>query len=402
MTMITVETALERVLAGIDPLPAEVVALPQAAGRVLAADAAARVSHPPLAVASMDGWAVRAADVATVPAELAVVGQCAAGRPAAGTVGTGQAMRIFTGAPLPAGADAVVRQEDAAAAGEFVTIAVTVPPGRFIRPAGLDFAAGEVLLRAGTVMGPRHIALAAAMNLPWLAVRRRPLVAVLSTVDEIRMPGEPLARAQIPGANGPALAALVDAHGGVARQVGIAADTRDSLAALVQAAAGADLLVTSGGASVGDYDLVGDALEAAGMRLDFWRIAMKPGKPLMFGRLGGSPVLGLPGNPVSALTCALLFLVPMLRAFAGLPTATATATARLGAALPANGERRDHPRASLTRHADGSLVATPMVRQDSAMLAGFAAADALIIRPPHAAAAKEGDAVTVLPLAGAM
>jgi molybdopterin molybdotransferase len=398
--MITVEAALERVLAGIVPLPAETVALPQAAGRVLAADSAARVSHPPLAVASMDGWALRAADVATVPARLAIIGESVAGRPAAGTVGPGQAMRIFTGAPVPAGADAVVRQEDAARDCDHVAIAAAVPAGRFIRPAGMDFPAGKVLLRAGTAMGPRHIGLAAAMNLPWLAVRRRPLVAVLSTGDEIRMPGEPLAAAQIPGANGPALAALVEAHGGIARQIGIAADSRDSLAALVEAAAGADLLVTSGGASVGDYDLVGDVLTAAGMNLDFWKIAMKPGKPLMFGRMGRTPVLGLPGNPVSALTCALLFLVPMLRAFAGLPTAPATAAARLGADLPANGERRDHMRATLAHQADGSLVATPLGRQDSAMLSGFAAADCLIIRPEHTAAAKAGDVVTVLPLAG--
>ncbi len=393
--MISVETALVRVLEGLEPLPAEMVALSQAGGRVLARDAAALVSHPPLAVSAMDGYAVRADDVAAPPASLAIVGESQAGHPPTARVETGQAVRIFTGAPVPEGADAVVRQEDTHRDGSTVTVTVPVPAGKFIRPAGLDFAAGAVLLRAGTILGPRQIALAAAMNLPWLAVRRRPQVAVLSTGDEVRLPGEPLAPAQIPGANGPALAALIEAEGGCARQLGIAADSRESLATLIAAASGADLLVTSGGVSVGDYDLVGDVLAEAGMSQDFWKVAMKPGKPLMFGRLGKVPVLGLPGNPVSALTSALLFLVPMLRALAGRPTACPGATALLGVDLPANGDRRDHVRATL----EGG-VATPVGLPDSAMLSALAAADCLIIRPEHAPAAEAGDRVPILPLAG--
>ncbi|MDA8231724.1 MAG: molybdopterin molybdotransferase MoeA [Magnetospirillum sp.] len=398
--MIAVETALERVLAGLRPLAGESVALPQALGRVLAADLAARVSHPPLAVSSMDGWAVRAADVAAVPARLAVAGTSAAGHPFAGTVRTGQAVRIFTGAPLPDGADAVARQEDCRAEGGAVTVTVGIPPGKFVRPAGLDFAVGDVLLTAGTVMDPRRIGLAAAMNIPWLPVRRRPRVAVLSTGDEIRMPGEPLAPAQIPGSNGPALAALIEASGGLPMIVGIASDTAESLAGLIAAAEGADLLVISGGASVGDYDMVAPALAEAGMALDFWKVAMRPGKPLMCGRLRGTPVLGLPGNPVAALVCATLFLVPMLRTLAGLALYDGDTTAILGRDLPANDDRQDYLRSSLERRPDGTLVATPFAKQDSAVLSGLAAADALVVRPPHAPAAKAGESVTVLPLAG--
>jgi len=393
--MIPVETALERVLAGLAPLPAEVVALPQAVGRVLAADACARVAHPPVAVSAMDGWAVRAADL---PGTFAIIGESAAGHGFAGEVGAGQAVRISTGAPLPAGADAVAMQEDAERDGGRVTVTVAVPPGKHVRAAAQDFAVGAALLAAGTVLGPRQIGLAAAMNLAWLDVRRCPLVAILSTGDEIRMPGDTLAPGQIAGSNGPMLAALVEANGGEFRQLGIAGDDRAALAGLLAGARGADLLVISGGASVGDHDLVGAMLAEAGMVPGFWKVAMRPGKPLMHGHLGGMPVLGLPGNPVSAYVAATLFLVPMLRALLGLPAARSTAIARLGGDLAANDQRQAYLRATLAAEPDGVLRATAMERQDSAVLSGLAAADALIVRRPHAPEAKVGDMVEILPL----
>ena len=395
--MISVEVALERVLAGCRPTAPEMVPLPSALGRVLAEDVAARVAHPPLDVSAMDGYAVRAADVAQ-PARLAVIGQSAAGHPFAGTVAAGQAVRIFTGAPIPAGADAVVMQEDTVREGEAVQINAATAPGRHVRVRGLDFLPGQAGLAAGTVMGPRQIALAAAMNVPWLLVRRRPRVAVLSTGDEIAMPGEPMGAAQLASSNGPGLAALVTAMGGEAVQLGIARDSRDSLDAMVAAAAGCDLLVTSGGASVGDYDLVQDVLADHGMALDFWKIAMRPGKPLMFGALRNVPVLGLPGNPVSAMVCAYVFLVPMLRAMQGLAGGLPIQQAALTADLRANDARQEYMRARLDRDGEGRLLATPHTRQDSAVVSGLAAATGLVIRPPHAPAAKAGDTVAVIAL----
>ncbi|CAA7615173.1 gephyrin-like molybdotransferase Glp [Magnetospirillum sp. UT-4] len=397
--MIAVEVARARVLAGLKPLPAEQVALPDALGRVLAADIAARIDNPPVAVSAMDGYALRAADLAAAPATLTVTGESAAGRAATVAVGPGEAVRIFTGAPVPAGADTVVIQEDTSRDGDRVTVAATQAAGRHIRAAGADFATGQPLLTAGTLVGARHLGLAAAMNIPWLPVRRRPRVAVISTGDEIVMPGEPLAGTQIVSSNGPALCALIAGCGGQPVHLGIARDSRDSLSAMVAAAAGCDLLVTSGGASVGDYDLVRDVLSEQGLELDFWKIAMRPGKPLMFGRLKHVPVLGLPGNPVSAMVGAYLFLVPMLNALSGLAAETPLASAILGAAVGANDARQDHLRATLSRDAGGALVATPLAFQDSAALSGLAAAGCLIVRPPHAPPAKAGECVPVLPLA---
>lgn len=396
--MIAVELALQRVLAGVRPVAPEMVALPNALGRVLAEDVAARVAHPPMDVSAMDGYAVRAADIDKVPATLAIIGESAAGRPFVGGLQPGQAVRIFTGAAVPPGADTVVMQEDTRREGLQVTIDAPMPAGKHIRTAGLDFSPGQVMLKAGTLLGPRHIGLAAAMNVPWLSVRRRPRVAVLSTGDEIAMPGDALGRAQIVSSNGPALAAFVTAVGGEPIQLGVARDSRESLSAMVAAASGCDLLLTSGGASVGDYDIVQDVLSEHGLKLDFWKIAMRPGKPLMFGTLRHIPVLGLPGNPVAALVCAYVFLGPMLRAMLGLPTAMPTAAAVLGAAVRANDARQDHLRASLRRRPDGVLEATPHGLQDSAVISGLAAAQALIVRPPHAPEAKPGDPVTVIPL----
>lgn len=396
--MISVEVALERVLAGCRPTSPEMIALPAALGRVLAEDVAARVAHPPLDVSAMDGYAVRAADGSSPGSRLTVIGESAAGHPFADAVGPGQAVRIFTGAAIPSGADAVVMQEDTARDGAEVQINIAVAAGKHIRGRGLDFLPGQTGLAAGTVMGPRQIALAAAMNVPWLSVRRRPRVAVLSTGDEIAMPGEPMGPAQLASSNGPGLATLVTVLGGEAVQLGIAKDSRQSLSAMVAAATGCDLLVTSGGASVGDYDLVQDVLAEHGLKLDFWKIAMRPGKPLMFGALKTIPVLGLPGNPVSAMVCAYVFLAPMLRALQGLSGTLPTQPAILGAPVRANDARQEYMRAQLERNATGVLVATPHNRQDSAVVSGLAAANGLIIRSPHAAEAKAGAPVTVIPL----
>ena len=396
--MISVDVARGKVLEGVVPVGAETVSLAQALGRVLAEDVAARVSHPPVTVSAMDGWAVRAEDVAAVPATLAVIGQSAAGHPFAGRLGPGGAVRIFTGAALPAGADAGVMQEDSSRDGGHVTLTASSPKGKHVRSAGLDFAAADVLLPAGTLLGARAIGLAAAMNLPWLPVRRRPRVAVLSTGDEIAMPGEPLGEAHIVGSNGPALCAFAAALGAEPVHLGIARDSHRSLAAMVAAAKGCELLVITGGASVGDYDLVKDVLAEAGLTQEFYKLAMRPGKPLMFGHLHGTPVLGLPGNPVSAMVCAMLFLAPLLKAMIGLPPEIEAVPAQLGRDLPANDARQDYMRAELVRRPDGSLVATPFATQDSAVLSGLVRAGCLVVRPPHAAAAAAGDPVTVLPI----
>lgn len=393
--MISVEVALERILAGLTPMPAETVALPASLGRVLAEPVAARVAHPPLDVSSMDGYAVRAADLDSIPTRLTVIGEAAAGHPFDGSLPPGHAIRIFTGAAVPTGADAVVMQEDTSRDGDIVTIAVQTRPGQYIRPAGQDFSPGQVLLSAGTLMGPRQVALAASMNVPWLRVRRRPRVAILSTGDEIAMPGEPMGPAQLPSSNGLGVAAVATMVGCDTIQLGIAKDTRESLTAMVEAARGCDLLVTSGGASVGDYDLVQDVLTEQGLHLNFWKIALRPGKPLMFGTLKDVPVLGLPGNPVAALVCSYVFLAPMLRTLLGLPTAMALEGALLGGPLPANDARQDYIRATLGHDERGMITATPRGRQDSGMMSGLAAAQAFIVREPFAPESPAGTPVKI-------
>jgi len=401
--VITVEEATRRMLAAVAtvaPLPAEFVSLTAAAGRVLANDVAARRTQPPADLSAMDGYAVRAADVATVPATLTGIGAVPAGTRFGGTVRPGECVRIFTGAPVPDGADTIVIQENVTVEGNRITVREGAAPGRHVRRTGADFRAGDVVLRAGRVLTARDIGLAAAMNVPWLPVRRRPRVAVLATGNEIVMPGDPIGPNQIAGANSLALAALVEACGAEASNLGIAPDDRAALGAMAAAAAGADLLLTTGGVSVGEHDVVREALGDRGLELDFWRIAMRPGKPLMFGRLGGTLVLGLPGNPVSALVCAIVFVQPVLRAFLGLPPEGRPARARLGHDLPANDRRRDHLRGRLDRDGDDPPVATPFDVQDSAMMAPLAAADCLIVRPPHAPAARRGDIVDIIPLTG--
>lgn len=397
--MISVAEARTRICAAFAPLATEMVAVTDAAGRVLRQDLAARRTQPPSAVSAMDGYAVRAADVAKVPVELKVVGEAPAGGAFAGEVGPGEAVRIFTGGPVPAGADAVVIQEDTDLGSPAVTVRERAQEGQNVRPAGIDFSEGEVLLPAGRRLGARDIGLAAAMNHPWIAVTRKPRVALLATGDEVVRPGDPLGPNQIVSSNGPALAAFIESRGGIAIDLGIAEDDEASIRTLAQGARGADLLVTMGGVSVGDRDLVQKVLGEAGLEVDFWRIAMKPGKPLMFGHLAGVPVLGLPGNPVSSMVCALLFLGPAMDKMLGLPeSGPPVIRARLGADIAANNFREDYMRATLSTDGDGSPVVVPLTIQDSSMMSALARADGLIIRPPDADAASAGDWVDVIRL----
>jgi molybdopterin molybdotransferase len=380
-------------------LGAEQIALSNAVGRVLAEDVAARRTQPPFAVSAMDGYAVRAADVAEVPARLKVVGAVPAGQSYPGTLGRGQAVRIFTGAPLPDGADAIVIQEDTARDGDVVLVREAAPAGHYVRPAGLDFREGDLGLRAGRRLTARDIGLAAAMNRPWLLLRRKPRIAILPTGDEVVMPGDPVGPNQIVSSNGLALAALVDQCGGIPVHLPIAADDSRSLQRIAVGAEGVDFLVTTGGASVGEHDLVRDALAETGLALDFWKIAMRPGKPLMVGRYRDTPMMGLPGNPVSSLVCGLLFLKPAIERLLGLDAVAATPSrARLAVPLPANDRRQDYLRAMLARAADGTLEARPFPRQDSSMMSLLARSDCLVIRQPHAPAAAAGEMVEILPL----
>ena len=399
--MIPVEEAQERILRTLQTMPAEQVGLTDAFGRVLAEDIAARVSAPPVAVSAMDGYAVRAADVTRVPVDLRIVTEIPAGQLPERTIAAGEAARIFTGAPLPDGAETVVIQEDTVRNNDTVTIKESAAAGAFIRPAGLDFAAGDVLLRAGRLLTARDVGLAAAMNRPWLMVRRQPRVALLATGDEIVLPGDPASETRIVSSNTFALAAMVEASGGVANILGIAEDSAGSLRRLVGAAEGADILVTTGGASVGEHDLVQSVLVEMGLTLDFWRIAMRPGKPLMFGQLGKTPMLGFPGNPVSSMVCAVLFLKPALYRMLGAQTETETEAATLTRPLGENDRRQDYLRATLDRNAHGDLLATPFPTQDSSMFATLARADCLIVRPPHAPPAAAGEQVNIIRLGGA-
>jgi len=399
VALMPVSDALAAVLAGAEPLPEEMVALDQAFHRVLARDVAARRTQPPEAMSAMDGYAVRAADAAQIDSQLTVIGEVAAGRPFAGSVGTGEAVRIFTGGVVPAGADAVVIQEDTVADGKRITIKEAALPGRHIRRAGVDFAEGDVLLRKGTRLTDRDLALAAAMNHPQLPVRRRPKVAILATGDELVMPGSAPGPGQIVYSNGYALHALARQEGADTIDLGVAADTLDATTSGIRRAreSGADILITTGGASVGDHDLVQQALKAEGIAMSFWKIAMRPGKPMMHGRIGAMRVIGLPGNPVSSYVCAFLFMVPLIRALSGRSVIHhRRERAVLGRDVGANDMREDYLRARLELRDDGTPIVLPVNQQDSSLLANLAAAQALLVRAPFAPKAEAGTPCEVL------
>jgi molybdopterin molybdotransferase len=400
LALMPVTEALARVLDQAAPVPAEEVSLVDAAGRVLARPLHALRTQPPLDVSAMDGYAVRAADVVTPPVRLHVIGEAAAGRPFARAIGPGEALRIFTGGAVPDGADTILIQENAyVLADGLIEVREAVPAGRHIRKAGLDFRAGDLLLEEGRILDPAALALAAAANHPRLPVVARPVVAILATGDELLPPGCEPGAGQIIASNSFGIAALCRMHGADAMDLGIATDDRAIIAASIAQAftRNADVIVTLGGASVGDHDLVQDALADIGAEMNFWKVAMRPGKPMMFARHRGVRILGLPGNPVSSLVCAHLFLKPLLRRLAGLPEAEDTLEAALGADMPENDHRQDHVRARLVRQED-RLVAIPFPLQDSSMLRILAQAHCLIIRPPFAPPASAGEICRVIRL----
>lgn len=398
--LLPVPEARARILGGLVPLPAERVALSAALGRTLAVPLAALRTQPPWDCSAMDGYAVRAAD-AVAGAWLAVVGESAAGKGFRGVVGVGEAARIFTGAPVPDGADSILLQEDADRDGDAIVAREAVVEGRHIRRAGLDFAQGETLLDAGRRLGARDLALAAALGHPSVEAARKPRVAILATGDELVAPGEPVGPDQIVASNSFAIAAVVEGEGGTPIDLGVAPDRPEAIRAAIDSAfaQGADILVTLGGASVGDHDLVRPALEAAGVSLDFWKIAMRPGKPMMAGRRGATLALGLPGNPVSAIVCSVLFLAPAIRRLSGRnDLEPVLLPARLGRDMPENDQREDYMRAKLDVASDGVPVATAFPRQDSSMLRPLSDAECLLVRPIHAPAARAGDPCRILAL----
>jgi molybdopterin molybdotransferase len=398
--LMPVADALEAVLANAVPLPEESISIADANHRTLSRDLAATRTQPPAAMSAMDGYAVRAAD-ATLGATLKVIGEVAAGQPFDQSLKSGEALRIFTGGVMPDGADAVVIQEDTARDGDDVAIHEAATIGKNIRAAGIDFRQGDVLLTKGTRLTDRALSLAAAMNHPSVPVHAKPKVALLATGDELVLPGTIPAPGQIVCSNVFALRALAQSEAADVMDLGISKDTIADTARAIRKAreSNADILITTGGASVGDHDVVKRALESEGVDMAFWRIALRPGKPMMFGQLGSMRVIGLPGNPVSSYICAFLFLVPLLRSLSGQnvlehPLEKAT----LGRALPANDQRQDYLRAQLTRDANGHWIATPVPHQDSSLLANLAAAQALIVRAPHAAEAAAGTPCNILRL----
>lgn len=393
--MITVEEALSRCFALVTPLTGESLSLRQAAGRVLLADAAARLTQPPFDASAMDGYALGRA--AAAGATYRVLGEAGAGHAFAGRLGPDQAVRIFTGAPLPEGAATIAIQEDVAADGDSITVKAESRPGDHIRKRGQDFTEGEVL-SAPRRLRANDLALLAAMNIPTVTVARRPVVAIIATGDELVMPGDTPGPDQIVASNLFALEAMARAEGAETRLLPIARDNEEDLRQVLGLAAGADLIVTIGGASVGDHDLVGKVAADMGLERAFWKIAMRPGKPLMAGRLGSAVMLGLPGNPVSAIVCGHLFLLPMLRAMQGLPaTGAPSARAVLAQDVGPAGPRVHYMRARLTP-TEGLPRITPFASQDSALLRILTEADALLIRPLGDGPRKAGEVVDYLPL----
>ena len=401
--LLAVDDALARVLEHASPFaPPETVPLAEALGRTLAIDLKALRTQPPIDVSAMDGYAVRSADFSNPGARLRAVGESAAGHGFEGALGAGECVRIFTGARVPAGADAILLQEDAIIENGLIGANLVPTHGRHIRARGLDFLEGATAIEAGTRLGPAHLALAAAADHAELRVARRPRVAILASGNELVEPGAQAGPTQIISSNNHAVAGIVEQAGGVASYVGIFRDDPTDLRRGLSLAreTRADVLVTLGGASVGDHDLLRPALANEGMTPGFWRIAMRPGKPLIFGRLDQMFVLGLPGNPVASYVCALVFLEPLLRALQGDPTAGGDRTedALLGADLPANRGRRDFLRAILSRNSQGRFVATPQPLQDSSLLTELARSQALLLREIGAPAAKAGDPCRILRL----
>jgi molybdopterin molybdotransferase len=401
MALLPVAEALQRILSSAATLGSEDVDLLHARGRTLAAAVTSKLDNPPFNASAMDGYAVRAADVATAPSSLNVIGEAGAGKPFSGTVGTKDTVRIFTGGRIPDGADTVVIQENVTASGTSITVQETAARGANIRSQGQDFAKNDVLIETGHSLTARDVLIAASSGHAKLAVTRKPVVAILSTGDELVAPGSPLGPGQISGSNAYGLAAVVETAGGEARFLGIARDSLDSLEKFIAASNGADILVTSGGASVGDHDLVRPALENAGAKLDFYKIAMRPGKPLFFGsRFPNGKLqycLGLPGNPVASLICARVFLVPLMGRLLGRDTPFESVEAVLAEPLPANGPREHYMRGLLDLNSASPRV-TPFKNQDSGLIKSLQRANCLVVVPADAPAQAAGTTVKVLRL----
>ncbi|MBE7185495.1 MAG: molybdopterin molybdotransferase MoeA [Methylobacterium mesophilicum] len=398
MALLPVAEAMRRISDGAGPRDEETVPLAQARGRVLSRPLHARRTQPPFDASAMDGYAVRASDIARTPATLALVGEAAAGRRYPGRVEPGEAVRIFTGAPVPDGADTIAIQENVRGLEDGrIEVAETAVAGKHIRRAGLDFGVGDELLAQGRVLDAAALSLAASGNHPAVPVYRRPLVAVLATGDELVPPGTAPGPDQIVASNTFGIVAILQDAGAEVIDLGILPDDRAVIAGKIGEALGrgADLVVTVGGASVGDHDLVNDALGDAGLSLDFWKIAMRPGKPLMFGRVGETRCIGLPGNPVASLICSHVFVAPLVARLGGRTHEPLILQARLAADIGANDQRQDYVRAGLRRDGE-TLLVTPFATQDSSMLKFFVDADCLLIRAPHAPAAKAGDPCEIL------
>jgi molybdopterin molybdotransferase len=393
--MISVDEAASRIASALVTVESESVGIANAAGRVLGVDAVAQATQPPAAVSSMDGYALRAADATAPGKRLRVIGTAPAGHPFGGRVGRDEAVRIFTGGVVPEGADAIVIQEDTTAGSESVTLNAAAIPQRHIRAAGLDFRLGEVVAKKGQRLTSRDVSLLAAADLSTLVVRRKPKVVFAATGDELSRPGEARKPGGIVASSGYGLSSMIEQWGANPVDIGILCDTVDAIGSIAAKASDADLVVTIGGASVGDHDLVQRALGPQGFALDFWKIAMRPGKPLIFGKLGKTPLIGLPGNPVSTLVCALLFVRPAIAALLGTPPPSPTNSARLARALPANDGQQDYLRARASLR-DGELWVEPFAVQDSSMLSLLAKADCLIVRRPRAEAAVIGERVETL------
>jgi molybdopterin molybdotransferase len=396
MALLPVAEASARILDGVKPLGAEAIPLDKARGRVLAASVKAKRDQPPFQASAMDGYAVRHADVMALPTQLHIVGTSAAGHGFKGVLKSGSAVRILTGAPLPKGADTVVIQENTERDGDRLHVTELTPKGKNIRRAGLDFARGDALVASGSTLSPRDIGLLAAGNAATVKVYRRPKLVLFTTGDELVLPGQRPRDDQIVSSNSHAIAAMVQQFGADVVNLGIIKDHLKATIAAVKKGLGADVLLTTGGASVGDHDYVQEAFKAAGIKIGFWKIALRPGKPFMYGRKGKTHVMGLPGNPVSALVTARIFLKPLLDRMMGVPEADPETTAILDGALPENDHRQDYMRASMTIAADGRRTVSPFQAQDSSMQRILQSSQALIVRPAHAPAAHPGDSVSVL------
>ncbi len=397
--LLSVQNALAQILSGVEKTVSENIPLKETAGRVLATDLKALRTQPPFAASAMDGYAVRGDDLDNIPCTLTMIGESAAGHRFNGSISPGECVRIFTGAPVPSGADTIIIQENVEAKGNHITVQQNEEKGRYIRPAGLDFTSSDTLLLAGHCLNANTISLAASMNHPTLPVQRKPKVAIISSGDELMQPGSELGPDQIIASNAYGVAEIMRNAGGEPVDLGIAADTLPALDEKFSQANDADIVITLGGASVGDHDLVREALENRGVNLNFWKLAMRPGKPVMFGQPADNGnnqrFIGLPGNPVSSLVCALVFIVPLIRKHLGLDPTTPRKTARLGVKLRVNDQREEYMRASV-EVIKGQYVVTPFNSQDSSLLSLMAKAQCLIIRPAHAPPSKVGDECEII------